>query len=162
MDIAVIAATIGKLVVLCGLSSAAVWDLSKGIIPNSLVLMVAGGGLLFRLATAERFAVLESVAIAGLLFLLLRWLMNLGTFGGGDAKLIGAVTLGQSAGAVLPILANIALMGGIMAVFYGLRSWTRGRTGRGTSALPGGHAEMPYAPAILGGVVLHEFLEIVT
>ncbi len=44
MGITLIVAAVGKLLVLAGLSSAAVWDLTKRVIPNMLVLTVGGGG----------------------------------------------------------------------------------------------------------------------
>ena len=150
-----IASAIGKVLVLMGLGSAAVWDLSKRTVPNTLVLMVGGGGLL-RLAAAERYAAVVSIAAAGILFVLLRLLANFGMLGGGDAKLIAVVTLGQPPASILPMLLSIALAGGILAIVYLIRDWVGNRDGGHRTAMPFWHAEMPYVPAILAGLVWHQ------
>ena len=162
MSTAAMAIAIGKFLMLSGLGLAAVWDLSKRIVPNTLVLIVGGGGLLLRFAAAERYAVVTSMAAAAVVFILLRLLMSVTTFGGGDAKLIAAVTLGQSLGSAVPMLLSIALAGGVVAAFCLTRQWMKSDDrshGAATAAL---RAEMPYVPAVLGGFVLHELWGIVT
>ena len=162
MVTAAITVTIGKLLILGGLGLAAVWDLSKRIVPNTLVLVVSGGGLLLRLAATERYAVVTSIAAAAVLFVALRVLASVTTFGGGDAKLIAAVTLGQSLASALPLLLSIAAAGGVVAVFWLTRDWVKNSDGSSAATTAVFRGEMPYVPAVLGGFVLHEFWEIVT
>ena len=153
---------IGNSLVLAGVSLAAVWDLTKRIIPNTLVLVVAGGGLLLRFTALEHYAIVTSIAAAMAVFIVLRLLMNVITIGGGDVKLIAAVILGQSPATTPSILLNIALAGGIVMVLWSMRAWMKAGDGSHGSGALTLHAEMPYAPAILGGLVLHELRGIVT
>jgi Flp pilus assembly protein protease CpaA len=162
MVITVVAAAIGKALVLGGLGSAAAWDISKRIIPDTLVLTVGGGGLLLRLVSAERYALWTSVAAAGAVFLALLPLAKWGTLGGGDAKLIAAAAIGQPAASMLPILLSIAVAGGVLAAFYLVLNGARNRGGHRIAALSGWHAEMPFAPAILAGVVGHGLWDLIT
>jgi len=162
MVAASIAIAIGKLLILSGLGLAAVWDLSKRIVPNTLVLIVSGGGLLLRLAATERYAVVTSITAAAGLFIVLRLLTSVTTFGGGDAKLIAAVTLGQSLMSAPPLLLSIAFAGGVVSIFWLTREWVKSGGGSRTGTTAVFRREMPYAPAILGGFVLHELWEIMT
>lgn len=162
MGTTAIAIAVGKSLMLAGVSLAAVWDLTKRIIPNTLVLVAAVGGVLPRFTAGEQYAVVTSAAAAAVVFIVLRLLMNVITVGGADVKLVAAVTLGQSPHSVLSVLLSIALAGGVLSVFYLAHGWVKGGHGpdaAGTAAL---HREVPYAPAILGGLVLHELRGIVT
>jgi Flp pilus assembly protein protease CpaA len=162
MVITVVAAAIGKVLVLGGLGTAVVWDLVKRIIPDTLVLTVGGGGLLLRLVSAERYAVWTSVAAAGTVFLALLPLAKWGTLGGGDAKLMATVAVGQPAAAMCSILLSIAVAGGVLSAFCLVNNWARNLGDRRIAAVAGWHAEMPYAPAILAGVVWHELWDLIT
>jgi len=162
MVITTIATFIGNFLVLAGLGTAAAWDLSKRIIPNALVMTVGVGGLLLRLVSAERHALWMSAAAAGFLFFALLPLAKWGTLGGGDAKLITATAVGQPPASMFPILLGVAVAGGLLAVFCLIHNWTRNRNSHRIVTLPGWQAEMPYAPAILAGVLGHELWGIVT
>jgi prepilin peptidase CpaA len=153
---------VGKFLVFAGLISAAASDLSRRIIPNWLALTVGAGGVIFRLATANWHGIWASVGVAGILFVALRLLSGLGALGGGDVKLITAVALGQSPMAMPPILLAIAVTGGAIAIFYLMRDRLLRRNEGHVAGASSRQLEMPYAPAILAGVVWHELWDLVT
>jgi prepilin peptidase CpaA len=162
MSLTMTVIVVGKVLVFAGLVSAAVTDVARRIIPNFLVLTVGGGGLIFRLAAADRHGVWTSAGIAGIVFVVLRLLSGLGALGGGDVKMITAVTLGQLPASLLPILLGICAAGGPIAIFYLARDWVRRRNGSQTSGAALSHLDMPYAPAILAGVAGHELWDVIT
>jgi prepilin peptidase CpaA len=121
---------------------------------------VGGGGVIVRLAAAERHGMWASAGAAGILFVALRLLSGFGVLGGGDVKLLAAVTLGQPPAAMPQILLAIGVAGGGIAVFYLMRDRLRRRT-EGEVGVTS-RREMPYAPAILAGVVWHELWDLAT
>jgi prepilin peptidase CpaA len=153
---------VGKSLVFAGLIWAAASDLARRIISNWLVLTVAAGGVILRLATANLHGIWASLGVAGIVFVALRLLSGFGALGGGDVKLITAITLGQSPAAMLPILLAIAVAGGVTAIFYLMRDRLRRRDEGQVASASSRHLEMPYAPAILAGVVWHELWVLVT
>jgi prepilin peptidase CpaA len=153
---------VGEFLVFVGLISAAVTDVARRIIPNWLVLTVGAGGVICRLATAQRYGLWTSLGVAGILFVALRLLSGLGAVGGGDVKLITAVALGQPPASMLPILLGIGVAGGVTAIFYLTRDWIGRGNKRQNAEASWRHLEMPYAPAILAGVVWHELWGLVT
>jgi prepilin peptidase CpaA len=162
MSITVAAIVVGKSLVFAGLVSAAASDLARRIIPNWLALTVGAAGIMLRLAAASWHGMWVSMGAAGILFVALRLLSGFGVFGGGDVKLITAVTLGQSPAAMLPILLAIAVAGGAIAIFYLIRDRLRRRNEGQVTGGSSRQLEMPYAPAILAGVVWHELWSLVT
>jgi prepilin peptidase CpaA len=105
---------------------------------------------------------LASLGAAGIVFVVLRLLSGFGAFGGGDVKLIAAVTLGVPVIAMMPILLGIGVAGGVIALFYLVRERLRPRDEGQTSDAPRPRLEMPYAPAILAGVVWQELWDLMT
>jgi prepilin peptidase CpaA len=152
----------GKLLVFAGLISSAATDVARRIIPNWLVLIVGGGGVICRLATANWHGMWASTAAAGIVFVGLRLLSSLGALGGGDVKLIAAVTLGEPVTAVMPILLGIGVAGGAIAVFYLARERFRPRDEAQIGAVSWRRQEMPYGLAILAGVAWHELRDLMT
>jgi prepilin peptidase CpaA len=162
MSLTVVIIVVGKFLVFAGLVSAAASDLARRIIPNWLVIVVGAGGVIFRMATTERHGMWASAGIAGFLFVALRLLSGLGALGGGDVKLMAAVALGQPPASMLPILLGIGVAGGAIAMFYLIRDWTRRRDKPHSAGASWRQLAMPYAPAILAGVVWHELWGLVT
>jgi prepilin peptidase CpaA len=160
MNLTMVAVVVGKFLVFAGLISAAANDVASRIIPNWLVLVVGGGGVIVRLAAAERHGMWASAGAAGILFVALRLLSGFGVLGGGDVKLLAAVTLGQPPAAMPQILLAIGVAGGGIAIFYLMRDRLRRRT-EGEVGVTS-RREMPYAPAILAGVVWHELWDLAT
>jgi prepilin peptidase CpaA len=115
---------------LVGLSVAAACDLRRRIVPNVLVLLLAANGLLFRLADRSDWRSLGlSVLTAAGTLLVLGQLARLGVIGGGDAKLIAAVTFMVPAEQVPRLLLSIMLAGGLVSCLYGAMLWLARRDG---------------------------------
>jgi len=153
----------------------AVTDLRLRIIPDRVSLLVAGSGLLlaFALRPADIYASLGAFV---LVFMGMCVFAYFDIVGGGDVKLISAASLLVPSNAVLVLLLEIALAGGLLSGIYLLaRSWLRNQpspsleaalaTQLPLPAAPRGLRQeaariiagepMPYAFAILGGVVFH-------
>jgi prepilin peptidase CpaA len=162
MNITIAAIVLGNFLVFAGLVSAAASDLARRVIPNWFVLTVGAGGVILRLATASRHGVWTSLGAAVVLFVALRLLSGLSALGGGDVKLMTAVALGQSPVSMLPILLGIGVAGGAIAIFYLIRDWARRRDKHLSAGASWRQLAMPYAPAILAGVVWHELWGLVT
>lgn len=159
MSLTMAVVIVGTFLIFAGLASASASDVARRIIPNWLALTVGAGGVILRSATAGWHGVWTSLGAAVVLFVALRLLAGLGVLGGGDVKLMTAVALGQLPGSMLPILLGIGVAGGIIAMLYLLGDWIW----RGDGARASWHRlEMPYAPAILAGVVCHELWSLVT
>ena len=155
---------------LAGLVAAAARDVKNRIIPNGLVVFVAGVGLVLRLISGLTSTGLSLIA-AGLIFVALVFLTHRNFIGGGDAKMIAAATLLVPPDRIVPLLLNIALAGGILSCFcLAMLLFTKGvrhpfkhfmkhlfKRGphRGRTSKP-----MPYALAILGGVTAYVFSEV--
>jgi prepilin peptidase CpaA len=146
-------------------------DLKERIIPNELVLVIALSALLLCLAMRPGQIGLSLVAGA-LVFLALGVLCHCEAIAGGDAKLMAAVTLLVPAGDIGELLLRIALAGGVLSCVYlgasymvrnscrpsgdaspgnavsSITEWARGETIRIAS-----RKQVPYAIAILGGVI---------
>lgn len=135
-------------VALVAVGAAASWDVAKRIVPNELVAVTAAAGLTARLVEAPLGEVALSAAAGAGLFLVLRLAMRFGYLGGGDVKLAGAVALGYPAQNTLTFVIVTSLAGGLIALCCLARGWSRRRRGETNS-----DREMPYAPAILAGVL---------
>lgn len=170
---------IAKIAIIVGLVAAVAFDVRYRIIPNAATSFVAGGGLLLRwLATPG--TVWPSLIIAGAalaVFLLLAWRS---LFAAGDAKLMAAVTLTQPVHEVALLIVDIALAGGVLAGIYLLGArYLGGRDPAGNDARPRGRQEgvfkryfrykplkqafaasIPYAVAVLGGVMWRLMAEV--
>jgi prepilin peptidase CpaA len=153
-------------------------DFRARIIPNRVVALIAANGLLLGLMSRpERIWI--SLLVALVLLIGLGFIAHFDLIGGGDAKLISAVTLLVPPESVASLLLAIALAGGVvsgayLAVFYALPR-ARNKRKRGTagwySRLPQllRHERMrvlratsvPYGVAVLGGVSVVTVSEII-
>ncbi len=154
---------------LAALLLSAATDLKHRIIPNELVLLTALCGLLLGFSMRPG-QVCISLVVAALVFLMLGLLCRYGVLGGGDVKMVAAVTLLVPPGGVGELLIGIALAGGLLSCFY-LGAGYFARDALAASCEPAGEAgefrerpevarvrvasrqEVPYAVAILGGVI---------
>ena len=158
---------------LCVLACASVIDLRHRKIPNQASSFVAMSG--FALALASRpgslwISLLLSIAI----LLVLATGSHFSMIGGGDAKMIPAVSLLVPPESVLPLLLAIAVAGGLLSIVYlALRSWLRATCprraashGRFNRFLRRERARIlasrtvPYGIAIFGGVVAYVISEL--
>jgi prepilin peptidase CpaA len=99
------------------LATIAVVDLKRRIIPNELVLATVAVGIGLRLVSASGMLWQSALAMAGT-FLILGAIGRLGVIGGGDVKLIPAVSLLAPADHVLALLLDIAIAGGVLSIAY--------------------------------------------
>ena len=150
---------------------AAGWDLKARIIPDRLVLAIMGIGLVLRLAQAGGASWI-SIAVAVLVFLPMSHLAARNIVGGGDAKMITAITfLFPPERVVLPLV-MIALAGGVLSVGYlmagqMLKSWSGARVPvhnqsgllRTETARVIAGEPLPFAFAIFAGVACSIILE---
>lgn len=156
---------------LAGLLLATLTDIRSRIIPNGLVLWVIGFGCAARIATDGLDAWI-SLGAALAVFVPLAVLAHRDQIGGGDAKMIGAVTLLVEPARVVSLLLAIALSGGALAIGWLIAEQVRKAAARPRPlpVFPGpaqtaptpftgsppsaAHRQMPYAVAILAGVAL--------
>jgi prepilin peptidase CpaA len=157
-------------IVFAGLLWGAITDLKERIIPNELTIVIALSGLVLCIAGRQNQIGLSLFAVAAV-FLGAAFLCRYGMIGGGDVKLLAAVTLLVPPHEVGMLLMNIALAGGILSCIYLGASFVVGgaplesaSTGAGAggvlsrwfkleSARIASRKQVPYAIAILGGVV---------
>jgi prepilin peptidase CpaA len=160
------------LISLVALCMAATIDLRHRIVPNRLVIVIAACGVGLRLWSAPGLTGFSLLA-AALIVIALGRLAYHEWIGGGDAKLIGAVTLLVPLSGVGMLLLNIAIAGGLLSCAYVAARYTvtaspvpqpcaadvhRGklrlqRLLRGERRRIAGGEPMPYALAVLGGVI---------
>jgi len=149
-------------------------DLKDRLIPNEFVAAVAAIGLAQALLARPGLIWLSLLA-AAVVFCGLGILSHYKIIGGGDLKLISAVTFLVPPDRVGQLLIEIALAGGLLSCFYlaahyGLKSQRASPTAAPEVARPeSGHARMieterdriaagaslPYALAVLGGVGIY-------
>ena len=162
------------------LTASAGTDLKERQIPNELAAAVAAVGLVQGLALRPG-QVWLSLVVALVVFCGLGVLSHYRIIGGGDLKLISAVTLLVPPERVGQLLIEIALAGGVVACFYLLAGYAL----RSLSATPSLAADaagpeagfalairterdriaaggpMPYALAVLGGALIYVTRELV-
>ncbi len=162
------------------LSVAAATDLKHRRIPNEIVASVAAIGLMQGII-ARPGQVWLSLLVAFILLFGLGTLAHHQVIGGGDAKLISAVTLLVPAEGVGQLLIDIALAGGVLSCAYLLARYALGSplaasSGAAEVARPeAGFAlamrkervriaaggPLPYAVAVLGGALIYATRELV-
>ncbi|MBT2189083.1 A24 family peptidase [Sphingobium nicotianae] len=161
---------------LASLALAATIDLRTRTIPNELVLCVLVAGLGLRLIDGG-LGLLISLAIGAAMLIALTSLARRDHIGGGDAKMIAAVTFLVAPSQVLTLVTAIALAGGILAILYAIGGLaSRYAKRRQTAALAphpsapshmpadapvaapvtqiAGSDQLPYGIAILAGAAL--------
>jgi prepilin peptidase CpaA len=163
---------------LAALLTAAMIDLKYRIVPNRLVLLIAGGGVALRLLSSPG-SIWVSLLVASAFFVVLGRLSHHDWLGGGDAKLITAVTLLAPPAGIGKLLFDITLAGGLMSCVYLTAQFMLARKAasphRGADAryaMQGGEGlfsqecariaagePMPYALAVLGGVLCFSISE---
>ncbi len=159
-------------IVLAGLFWGAVTDLKERIIPDELAILIALAGLILCLAARPGQLWLSLIA-AFVVFLGSGLLCRYGMIGGGDVKLMAAVVLLVPPHEIGELLIAIALAGGVLSSVYlgaslmlgsvppesvsveadgavALSRWFRLESARIAS-----RKQVPYAIAILGGVIWH-------
>ncbi len=105
-----------------GLFSAAVTDLKTRRIPNGLVLVVLTLGMAWQMLSG-RGNLWLALLIAGLVFAIGAGLARMHVIGGGDVKMIAAVTVLFPPAAIPALLVCIALAGGALSLFYFAAAW---------------------------------------
>lgn len=136
------------------LGLAALTDLQEYRIPNSVTLAIAALFPVYALLPEADVAVVGSVGLAAAVLAGGTALFALGAFGGGDVKLMAAVSLWVGPAAFLDFLLVTALVGGAMALFQ-LSHWrlvaAQFLAGRGEIGIA--HTlicrDVPYAVAIV-------------
>jgi prepilin peptidase CpaA len=148
-------------VALAGLLAAAVVDFRHRIIPNRVVLLIAACGIAIHLLSEDKTLVL-SIFLAVAILLVLGVLARRELIGGGDAKLIAAVTLMFRPNEIAALFLVIALSGGLLSVMYAVTRYLVPANGSPVPApsFPEPHARtvrftlqesIPYGVAIFGG-----------
>lgn len=102
---------------MAALFAAAMIDLRHRIVPNRLVILVVLCGVGLRLWSAPGL-IWFNLIVAALIVVALGRLAHHEWIGGGDAKLIGAVTLLVPLSDVGTLLLNVAMAGGLMGCAY--------------------------------------------
>lgn len=97
-------------------------DLTDRIIPNRFVILIATAALVLSLMIRPDLTLL-SLLLSLITFLLLGTLVHYGFLGGGDAKLIAAVTLFVPPSHVSQLLITISLAGGLLSAAYFVAYW---------------------------------------
>jgi prepilin peptidase CpaA len=150
---------LAKLAVATAMIVAAGVDISRRIIPNETVLVVAIAGLLIRLLSPSESNAWLSIVAALAILVALGLLGGRGFLGGGDVKMISAASLAVPLHDVLSLLLYIALAGGVVSLFYLGRALVvaaRSRPAEGGEAAVlrsvDLSASLPYGVAILLGM----------
>ncbi len=162
---------------IAALLASAVTDLRDRIIPNTIPLIIAACGLALCLQGGSSRTGMN-VAAAITVFLALGFLAHYGFMGGGDVKLISAVTLLVPPEQIGLLLIEIAIAGGLLSCGYVaagfvLTVFSRAKLQRQSSCnpeLPRRSAHrctavaagypLPYALAVVGGVLIHILREL--
>jgi len=154
------------------LLAATMTDVMERLIPNRLVLAIVLSALVMRLSISPSL-VWVSLIILAATAVLLGLLANRDLFGWGDVKLIAAVTLLFAPAAAVPLILAIAIAGGVLACCTLAARWVLREVqppavprhglaavfDRETARIRA-HEPMPYAVAVLGGVVWQTVTEV--
>ena len=122
------------------LLAAALWDLRKREIPNTIVIVVALLALPFWWANGLPLwpDIAWQIGVALIVFAIFAGLFALGWMGGGDVKLLGALALWLPAPAVMMMLVIMSFSGGVLTV--AMVVWHRLRHPKATLEIPYGVA----------------------
>ncbi len=130
--------------------AAAISDLRRFLIPDELSIALLVLALAYGLVTPGFDWVSHIVAPLGF-FAIGLVVFARGWMGGGDIKLLTALAAWSGLHGLLPLLVGVALAGGVVALF--LLIARRVRAGKPGPRLFERGAPLPYAVAILGGVL---------
>jgi prepilin peptidase CpaA len=163
-------------IIVCALVASSVVDLKKRIIPDELVILVAVCGLCACLAARASEVGFGLLAAAGV-FIVLVLCCRANWLGGGDVKLMSALSLAVPVHQVGPLMVEISVAGAILCCAYltarlALKSLQIQPAGPAPSAqgrfsawarceserIMAGRS-VPYALAIFGGFVYHVLTE---
>jgi len=95
---------------------AATTDIATRLIPNEVCLALAVLGVVGQLANPTQ--IIWSLIVAAIVFALLFFVYSRGSVGGGDVKLLTALSLGFPLLGVVELLAATALAGGVLAMVH--------------------------------------------
>lgn len=159
---------------LCVLAAASIVDLRRRIIPNEASVFIAASGLALALFSRPGTTWI-SLSIAVGLFVALALASHTAAIGGGDVKLIAAVSLLVPPQGLAALLLGIALAGGLLSLVYlGLRRLFGAGRSRPTRPVRGhfggflraerdrilASRTVPYSLAVLAGVVAYVLSEL--
>lgn len=133
---------------------AAVGDLRSFRIPNRLVLLVVGFYPAHLLASPQPVDWLAGLMCGALIFFFGFFAFSRGLIGGGDVKLLAAVSLWAGPHLVFPVLLLIMVAGGILALVFLVHAMAQGRSRFSGNAVTAGSAlsaPVPYGVAIAIG-----------
>jgi prepilin peptidase CpaA len=140
-------------VALVCLLAAAVSDILKFEIPDELSIAILVGALAYGLV-APQFGWLSHLAAPLGFFAFGLLAFSRGWLGGGDVKLMTAVSAWTGLGGLLPMMVGTALAGGVLAlVLIIVRRLAAARVTEGTHRLFRREAPLPYAVAIAAGTL---------
>ena len=106
---------VGICVTMVLLVAASISDLAARSVPNWMPVALAAGGLAMQIASHHlAAAILVTIAV----FMIAAWCWRRGLMGGGDAKLLAAVSLVVRPASVGMLVVAIALAGGVLALAY--------------------------------------------
>lgn len=167
-------------IVFCALLASSFVDLKQRIIPDELVILVAMCGLSACLLTRPSQAWLSLLIAAGV-FVVLAVCFHCKWLGGGDVKLITALSLAVPAHQVGTLMLAISVAGAVLCCVYLAARFALGTfqikpVGQTERAIQGPFSawarseserilagrSVPYALAILGGFGYHTFTESVS
>ena len=145
------------------LAAGAATDMRLRIIPNRVVALVGLAGFTLNVMAKPGMA-WASLLVALILLIALGALAHFNIIGGGDAKLLAAVTLMAPLDRIGTLLTEIALAGGLLSAAYFVAHCTFRNTPTAVPSVSGGGfleherariatgKSVPYALAILAGV----------
>lgn len=133
------------------------YDIHNRLIPNWISLALACSFVVHLLVEPERVDAIGSSLVAAAVFGVLFLAFALGVLGGGDVKLLTAVSLWAGPGGIAELLMLTALFGGVLAVaallVRGIRRLRRLLDGRNDPAPP--DRGLPYGVAIaMAGIIV--------
>lgn len=132
-------------------ASAGALDVVTRSIPNSVVVLLAGGFGLFAGIAAMPFAQLIGHLLCGSAVLACGFvLFSLSFIGGGDAKLLAGAALWFGFDKLLPFVAATALAGGALSLAYLFASAAKARFDPSQQ----GASTIPYGAAIAAGALI--------
>jgi prepilin peptidase CpaA len=151
------------LVLLAAVVAACILDLRRRRIPNALVLATLAAGValqtflpsgegLFAATSPGGLGAASALLAVGFMLILVLLLWRSGFFGGGDAKLLAALSAFAGPAGVVPLLLATLCCGGLLAIASALPRLRLVSLFPGTAALSG--LRLPYAFAIAAGALL--------